>query len=96
MEGINLGCICILYASVKNVQYKESRMRDESRELGRGCLRHVPPGSEVADPPELLHGRSLGLWSFSFVRSEAYLALRCEVRAEALLELPSFRKSASL
>lgn len=46
---------------MKNVQYKESRMRNESRELGRGCLRLVPTGGEVADPPELLHGQSLGL-----------------------------------
>lgn len=61
MEGINLGCTCNLYASVKNVQYKESRMRNESRELGRGCLRPVPTEGEVADPPELLHDQSLGL-----------------------------------
>lgn len=61
MEGINLGCTCNLYASMKNVHYKECRMRDESRELGRVCLRHVPTGSEVADPPELLHDQSLGL-----------------------------------
>lgn len=61
MEGINLGCTCNLCASVKNVQYKESRMRDESRELGRACLRHVPTGGEDADPPEQLHDQSLGL-----------------------------------
>lgn len=61
MEWISLGCTCNLYASVKNAQYKEGRMKDESRELGRGCLRHLPTGNEVGDPPEILRDQSLGL-----------------------------------
>ena len=83
-----------LYAGMKNIQYKESRMGAESGELGRGCSRSLPTGSEVAGPPEMLYEQSLGLGSFSFVKCEAYLILGCEVRAEALLKLPSLRKSA--
>lgn len=71
-------------------------MRGESGELGRGCSRSLPTGSEVAHPPEMLYEQSLGPGSFSFVKCEAWLVLGCEVRAEAFLKLPSLRKSASL
>ena len=81
---------------MKNVQYKANRMRDKSRELGRGCSRSLPTGSEAADPPEMLYEQSLGPGSFRFVKCEAQLVLGCEVRAEALLKLPSLRQSTAL
>lgn len=63
-----------LYGSMKNVPYKEKKMRGkERRELGRGCLRNLPAGREAADPPELVSELSLGLGSFGFVKYEAYL-----------------------
>ena len=85
-----------LYASMKNVQHEENRMREKSRELGRGCLRSLPTKSEAVDPPEMLYEPSLGLGFFSFVKCEACLVFGCEVRAEASPTLPFLRKSVLL
>lgn len=82
-----------LYDSMKNVQYKENRRRDESGELGRGCSKSLRTGRKVVDPPEVLYEQSPGPGSFSFVKCEAYPALGCGIRAEAYLKLPSLRKS---